>query len=145
MNTAANAAQPVGTPRENLFTRHPLVLYFIIAYGGSWLLALPYVRFAPGVGLLPFRWPVPFQVSAAIIPFAGPFLAALIVTGITEGKAGTRRLLRRIILSRVGLHWYLFALVGIPVISALFCCLGSWRRFEHLLFRGSRRTQLALL
>jgi membrane protease YdiL (CAAX protease family) len=119
MNTATNAAQPLGTPREGLFTRHPLVFYFVIGYGGSWLLALPYVRFAHGAGLLPFRWPVPFAVSAAVIPFAGPFLAAFIMTGSTEGRAGIRRLLRRIVLWRVGLQWYLFALVGIPAITVL--------------------------
>jgi membrane protease YdiL (CAAX protease family) len=119
MNTAANAAQPVGTSREGLLTRHPLVFYFIIAYGGSWLLALPYVRFGHGAGLLPFRWPVPFPVSAAVIPFAGPFLAGFIMTGVTEGRAGIRRLLRRIVLWRVGLQWYLFALVGIPAITVL--------------------------
>ena len=76
MNTAANTAQPAGPSREGLLTRHPLVFYFVISYGGSWLLALPYVRFAHGAGLLLFRWPVPFPVSAAVIPFAGPFLAA---------------------------------------------------------------------
>ena len=119
MNTATNSAQPLGTPREGLLTRHPLVCYFIIAYVGSWLLALPYVRFAHGAGLLPFRWPVPFPVSATVIPFAGPFLAAFIMTGMTEGKAGIRRLLRRIVLWRVGLRWYLFALVGILVITVL--------------------------
>ena len=119
MNTATNAAQPLGTPREGLFTRHPLVFYFVIGYGGSWLLALPYVRFAHGAGLLPVRWPVPFAVSAAVIPFAGPFLAAFIMTGSTEGRAGIRRLLRRIVLWRVGLQWYLFALVGIPAITVL--------------------------
>ncbi|MGC1323194.1 MAG: type II CAAX endopeptidase family protein [Candidatus Udaeobacter sp.] len=119
MDTAANAAQRAGTSREGLLTRHPLMFYFIIAYGGSWLLALPYVRFPNGAALLPFRWPVPFPVSATVIPFAGPFLAAFIMTGITEGKAGTRRLLRRIVLWRVGLGWYLFALVGVPAITVL--------------------------
>jgi hypothetical protein len=72
MNIVANTLQPHGTPRNGLLTRCPLVLYFIISYVGSWLLALPYVRFGQGAGLLPFDWPVPFVVSAAIIPFAGP-------------------------------------------------------------------------
>ena len=119
MNIVANTVQPQGTPRNGLLTRHPLLLYFILAYAGSWLLALPYVRFADGAGLLPFRWPVPFVVSAAVIPFAGPFLAAFIVTGLTEGRAGIRRLVGRIVLWRVGLRWYLFALVGIPLITVL--------------------------
>ena len=118
MNIVANTVQPQGSPR-GLLTRHPLLLYFILAYAGSWLLALPYIRFGHGAGLLPFRWPVPFVVSAAVIPFAGPFLAAFIVTGLTEGRAGVRRLVGRIVFWRVGLRWYLFALIGIPLITVL--------------------------
>jgi membrane protease YdiL (CAAX protease family) len=41
------------------------------------------------------------------------------MTGVTEGRAGIRRLLRRLVLWRVGLRWYLFALVGVPVVMAL--------------------------
>jgi membrane protease YdiL (CAAX protease family) len=35
---------------------------------------------------------------------------------VTEGRAGLGRLLRRFVLWRVGLRWYLFVLVGIPAI-----------------------------
>lgn len=107
------------TPNVGVLSRHPLVFYFIIAYAGSWLVVLPYLRSASGAGLLSFNWPVPFAVSAAIAPFAGPFLAAFLMTGVTEGKPGIRRLLRRIVQWRVGLMWYLFALVGIPAIMVL--------------------------
>jgi uncharacterized protein len=41
------------------------------------------------------------------------------MTGVIDGKAGIRRLLGRIMLWRVGLRWYLFALVGLPVILTL--------------------------
>jgi membrane protease YdiL (CAAX protease family) len=41
------------------------------------------------------------------------------MTGVTQGGAGIRRLLRRIVLWRVGVRWYLFALVGIPAITVL--------------------------
>ena len=119
MKPIPSTVQPQGTPRNGFLARHPLVLYFILAYAGSWLLALPYIRFVHGAGLLPFRWPVPFVVSAAVIPFAGPFLAAFIVRGLAEGRAGIRRLVRRIVLWRVGFRWYLFALVGIPLITVL--------------------------
>jgi membrane protease YdiL (CAAX protease family) len=104
---------------NSVFARHPLVLYFIIAYAGSWIVMLPYLRSADGAGLLPFSWPIPFAVSAALAPFAGPSLAAFIMTGMTEGMAGIRGLLRRIVLWRVGLRWYLFALLGIPAITVL--------------------------
>src|ERR1700731_2204399 len=110
---------PPTTSNNGVLARHPLVLYFIIAYAGSWLVVLPYLRFGDGAGLLLFSWPVPFAVSAALAPFAGPCLAAFILTGVTEGRAGIRRLLRRIVLWRVGFQWYLFALVAIPAITML--------------------------
>jgi hypothetical protein len=46
-------------------------------------------------------------------------LAAFIMAGVTEGKAGIGRLLRRIVRWRVGLQWYLFAVAGIPAIAVL--------------------------
>jgi uncharacterized protein len=77
------------------------------------------VRLADGAGLLPFSWPIPFVVAAVVAPFAGPCLAAFIMAGVTGGRAGTGRLLRRIVRWRVGLGWYLFAIVGIPAIMVL--------------------------
>jgi hypothetical protein len=41
------------------------------------------------------------------------------MTGVTQGSAGICRLLRRIVVWRVGVWWYLFALVGIPAITVL--------------------------
>jgi hypothetical protein len=46
-------------------------------------------------------------------------VAALIVTGATEGWAGIGRLLRRIVRWRVGLRWYLFVLLGLPALMVL--------------------------
>ena len=104
-------------PDKGILARYPLIFYFLIAYAGSWLVVLPYLRSAGGAGLLPFNWPIPFPVSATLAPFAGPCLAAFIMTGITEGSPGIRRLLRWIVLWRVGVQWYLFALVGIPLVA----------------------------
>jgi uncharacterized protein len=119
MTTTNTAVDRPGAAREGLLARHPLVYFFIIAYAGSWLVALPYVRFADGTGLLPLSWPIPFTVSAVVAPFAGPTLAAFIMAGVTGGRAGIVHLLRRIVLWRVGLRWYLFAIVGIPAIAVL--------------------------
>jgi membrane protease YdiL (CAAX protease family) len=49
----------------------------------------------------------------------GPFLAAFVMTGATEGREGVGRLLRRFVLWRVGLRWYLFVLVGVPALFVL--------------------------
>jgi uncharacterized protein len=73
-----------------------------------------------GTGLLPFTIP-PLLVSLAIAaaPFLGPTLSAFIMTGTTEGRTGIGRLLRRYVLWRVGLRWYLLAIVGLPAIMVL--------------------------
>jgi uncharacterized protein len=55
--------------------------------------------------------------AAAIL--AGPTLAAFIMTATTEGREGVRDLLRRYVLWRVGIRWYLFALLGVPIIMLL--------------------------
>src|SRR5215210_2022983 len=119
MATAA-PVQPADAHRgiRALLARHPLVFFFVLAYAGTWLSELPYVLSEYGVGLLPTRSPVLLWTSPVSV-FLGPFLAAFVMTGATEGREGVRRFLRRFVLWRVGLRWYLFAFVGIPVIAVL--------------------------
>src|ERR687890_203415 len=119
MATAA-PVQPAATHRgiRALLARHPLVSFFVLAYAGTWLSELPYVLSEYGVGLLPTRSPVLLWTSPVSV-FMGPFLAAFVMTGATEGREGVGRLLRRFVLWRVGLGWYLFAFVGIPVIAVV--------------------------
>jgi hypothetical protein len=118
MTTADNAAQRLGAVREGLLARYPLVFYFLIAYAFSWLAWLPLVLSEDGAGPLPYRAPIGFYTTLAIASF-GPFLSGFIMTGVTEGRMGIGRLLRRIVLWRVGLRWYLFALLGILAILVL--------------------------
>ena len=117
--TAANPPVQSASPYKGLLARHPLTFFFIIAYAGTWLVELPYVLSEDGSGLLPFSSPLLTWVLMPASIFLGPTLAAFIMTGITEGRAGIRRLLRRCVLWRVGLRWYLFAFIGIPVIMVL--------------------------
>ena len=116
--TAANQPVQAASPSKGLLARHPLVFFFIIAYAGTWLFELPYVLSEYGSGLLPFSSPVLLWTSPISI-FVGPFLAAFVMTGVTEGRAGVRRFLRRFVLWRVGLRWYLFVLVGVPALFVL--------------------------
>jgi CAAX protease family protein len=121
MTTADNTAQqPSGAARDGLLARHPLVFFFLIAYAGSWLLEVPIALSETGTGLLPFTIPRPLLALAiAAATFLGPTLSAFIMTGITEGRIGIRRLLRRYVLWRVGFRWYLFVLLVIPAIEVL--------------------------
>jgi membrane protease YdiL (CAAX protease family) len=111
--------------------RHPLITFFVLAFGLSWLAAVPYA----------LSWfPVP------ILTF-GPSLAAVIVAALTTGRAGLRELLNRITRWRVGLGWYAMALLSpIPVFLTVvylnmlfgapapsFADLGAWSSFAVLL------------
>jgi membrane protease YdiL (CAAX protease family) len=55
----------------------------------------------------------------AIAGLLGPILSGFIMTGVTEGRPGIVRLLRRMVRWRVGIRWYAFALVGLPVTMVL--------------------------
>jgi membrane protease YdiL (CAAX protease family) len=116
MATAA-PLQPDATRRglKGLLARHPLVSYFLIAFTLSWLLFLP--------GPLMYYGVLNLDPSAlgmlAIAGLLGPILSGFIMTALIEGREGVGDLLRRIVLWRVGLRWYLFALLGLPVVMLL--------------------------
>ena len=120
MTTADNAAQRPGAAREGLLARHPLVFFFLISYAFSWIAWSPWILSEDGVGLLPYKLghTASGLFNTAAI-FLGPTVSAFIMTATTEGRAGIRRLLRRIVLWRVGLRWYLFAFLGVPLVMAL--------------------------
>jgi membrane protease YdiL (CAAX protease family) len=108
------------TSDAGLLARHPLVFYFVIAYGCAWLVELPVVLSRTGTGLLPYTLPRPVEaLTIAAATFAGPTLSAFIMTNVTEGRVGIRRLLRRYVLWRVHLRWYLFILLIIPASEVL--------------------------
>ena len=78
-----------------LVRRHPLLTFFGLAYGLTWLAAVPYA-----LGL----FPVP------MLP-CGPLLAALVVTPLVGGWPATRALLLRLVQWRAGARWYALALL----------------------------------
>jgi membrane protease YdiL (CAAX protease family) len=112
-------ARPV-SGRRSVLVRHPLVSFFAMAYAFSWLVWAPWVLGEDGAGLLPIKISDSASglLNAAAI-LAGPTLSAFIMTATTEGRAGVSRLLGRYVLWRVGIRWYAFALLGVPLIMVL--------------------------
>jgi membrane protease YdiL (CAAX protease family) len=117
--TTANPPVQSASPDKGLLARHPLISFFVMAFAFSWIAWSPWVLSQEGAGLLPFSSPLLARVALPLGIFLGPTLAAFIMTGITEGRAGTRRLLGRIVLWRVGLRWYLFAFIGVSLVMML--------------------------
>ncbi|WNV85588.1 CPBP family intramembrane glutamic endopeptidase [Umezawaea sp. Da 62-37] len=104
---------------QALVQRFPLITFFTLANGISWLVWVPYILSLDGFGVLHFRYPdllVGNQLTA-ILPgaYLGPLTAAFTVTAITEGREGLRRWRRRLFQFRAGVAWYAFALLAVPI------------------------------
>src|SRR5918996_348211 len=115
----STATERPDVARGGLLARYRLTSFFVMAFTFSWIAWSPWFLSEDGAGLLPYRSPL---INGLVVPVGillGPFLSAFIMTGTTEGRAGIRRFLRRIVLWRVGLRWYLFALVGVPLVMTL--------------------------
>jgi uncharacterized protein len=116
--TTLSATRPANTSfLRRVLNQHPLLAFFTLAYAGSWILWLPMLlagnnlllestAVSPGLKFL----------LTVLAPFAGPTLAAFVVTAALEGRAGIRALLGRYIQWRFGPIWYLVALAGPPLV-----------------------------
>ena len=93
-----------------LMRQHPLLFYFVLAYGLSWA----YVLLVFVVLRIPFEW---FTFLPLIL--VGPTMVGFLMTAVTQGRAGIVQLLRRFVLWRVGIRWYLFVLLGFPALLVL--------------------------
>jgi membrane protease YdiL (CAAX protease family) len=99
------------TSIRSFVPRHRLASFVALSYLFSWL-----------------TWPFYLQGSLDIkILSFGPFLAALLVLGLSVGRPGIRALVASMLKWRVGWPWYLVAL-GLPILlAALASALAVWR------------------
>jgi len=93
--------------REGLLARCPVFLFFVLSFvltwGYFWLL------------FTPLRLPESLKALGGF----GPAIAAFLVLAISRGKPGVIGLLRSMVHWRVGIGWYLLALLGIPFLNFL--------------------------
>lgn len=91
----------------NLLARYPLFLFFLSSFVLTW-------------GYFWLIW-APLHLPDSLIPLGGfgPALSAFLVLAITSGTPGVLGLLRSIVHWRVGVRWYLVALLGVPLLNLL--------------------------
>lgn len=90
---------------KKVFSKYPLISYFIMALLFSWVSVIPKII----VPALPVE---PFLILGA---FAGPTLSALIVIVQTEGRAGLGTFFQRYVQWRAGILWWLIVLFGVLI------------------------------
>jgi CAAX protease family protein len=114
MNISNLSSQPTTAPKslKRLLQRHPLFFYFLMAYVISWVVFIPYVL---------AEWDIlqGDYILFYILHTFGPALAAIAMTAIIAGRTGLHELRQRIRQWRAPWQWYLFILLGIPVLLLL--------------------------
>jgi membrane protease YdiL (CAAX protease family) len=86
---------------------YALVFFFLLSFVFTW-------------GYFWLIWaPLGLPDSLIALGGFGPAVSAFLVLARTSGKPGVLRLLRSIVHWRVGVQWYLAALLGVPVLNLL--------------------------
>jgi uncharacterized protein len=106
------------TTNGNIFKRRPLAMYFLLAFAFTWLILSPGV--ASTLGLLDFQFE---GMILTMLGGLGPLLAALVMTGATEGRAGIYKIFAGMFNWKVKARWWaaaalllasLFAIANVP-------------------------------
>ncbi|EFV93155.1 Abortive infection protein [Dietzia cinnamea P4] len=97
---------------QDFIRRHLLPTFFVLANLLSWIAWAPYVLSETALGVLP----VTLNSIVGVLPgaYLGPIFSAFLVTAVTEGRAGVRSWIGRLLRWRVPGRWYAVALLGVP-------------------------------
>ncbi|MFW9851207.1 MAG: CPBP family intramembrane glutamic endopeptidase [Candidatus Thorarchaeota archaeon] len=95
---------------RKIISDHTLAAYVLLAYGITWIIALPLILSYHGL----ISISIPFSIHY-LTPL-GPILSALIVTGLQRGKDGLREIISRITKWRVRPVWIVFAVLFVWIL-----------------------------
>jgi uncharacterized protein len=110
MTHATTQQTPVDTgPVPSTFLRrHPVASFFLLSVGSAWALWLPLV-------ILQDQMPSALGFILRVLGTVMPSTMAIILVARLRGRAEVRRLLRRLLMGRVGIFWYA-AIVALPAL-----------------------------
>jgi membrane protease YdiL (CAAX protease family) len=107
---------------KSIMKQYPVGSFFVLAYAISWVLWVPLVLYIKFV-LPADQEPGGLMLLMLLGTFA-PTVAAIMMTGILEGKPGVKKLLAKLLIWRVGFRWWLAAFLLVPV--ATFAAIGIY-------------------
>lgn len=102
-----------------MMRKYPIVSFFTLAILISWAGWIPYAAAQAGI--------IQLKIPSELIWLAefGPTLSAIIVTFFIYGKTGLKDLQKRLLLCKVRLRWYFFAILITPILIILSLCIDS--------------------
>jgi membrane protease YdiL (CAAX protease family) len=89
-----------------LLRRRPVISYVVIAFAWTWTYVILFL----------IVFPIPDNPVRTTPGDLGPTIAAVVMSAVVAGRAGVVRLLKALVRWRVGVVWYAFALLGLPLI-----------------------------
>ena len=107
---------------KSIMKQYPAASFFVLAFAISWVLWVPLVLYIKFV-LPADQEPGGLMLLMLLGTFA-PTVAAIMMTGILEGKPGVKKLLAKLLIWRVGFRWWLAAFLLAPV--ATFAAIGIY-------------------
>jgi membrane protease YdiL (CAAX protease family) len=115
------------TGLKALIKRHQLISMYILLFVLAWSVLIPQALYSQGL------LSAPLPAFLEILTGWAPGIAAVVITTIVAGRAGVRELLRRFLIWRVGIQWYLtaFFLLALLILGGIGL---------HVLFGGARPT-----
>jgi uncharacterized protein len=104
------------TTIRTFIKRHPVLIYFALVFVISWTGLVAVV----GPHGLPLSWDRFEKLGPLlyVVALAGTSVAGILMTALTDGRAGLRELLSRLLRWRVGAGWYAVALLPVLVMAA---------------------------
>jgi len=102
------------TSLSNSLKNNPIPAFFALTFVIAWSIWLP-------LGLL-----APEYILLTLLGAWAPTISAIILIGLSEGRVGIKKFLKKVFRWRVGLRWYLIVLFGIAVIAYLAIGVGMW-------------------
>lgn len=96
---------------QSFVVKYEISILFVLVLAFTWPFLI--VDALGSHGILPFRVPVALWLVMGYMPT----LAAVIVTSWAQGREGVRALLKKLLIARVGLRWYLFAIFGLAGVA----------------------------
>jgi hypothetical protein len=116
----------VSRPRRvglvNRLRRHRLAAFFVLTFALSWGVAGAALVAADA---LPFAVSFAGRAPLAYLVVWAPALAALGVVGVTEGRVGLARFLRRAVTPAGRWPWYVAVLAGVPAVYLASAVVGA--------------------